>query len=458
VKPGTSIFHNFKINLTIRFVILFLLLFGLSWVILKTELWTLIIWLSLAVVVWIIEFFRFVSKFKNNFIFFLESVSQEDFSINFSSKKLQKTDKKFAEILNELIDKFRLLRAEKEIRHIYMNAIVEQVNVGLISFDKDGQITLFNEAAKKILGKPYINNLDGIKSIDENLYQEIVELKPGNKCLYRYVRNNEMLQLALEASELKLEEGIRRIVTFYDIKSELEEKELESWQKLISILNHEIMNSVIPLETLTKVNREILEKHYKELETVKDGNNIDLDRLKDVVKGMKVVENRSSGISDFVKATKSITSLPKPSFRKVRLTDIFDRIRVLYSQDLDLKGIKFSITCPEDLSVTVDMEMVEQVLINLVNNARESVTLSECADPAILVEADSEKDHTIIRVTDNGAGIDRDLLDQIFIPFFTTRKYGTGIGLALSKQIMRLHKGSIGVTSEPGKTEFILKL
>ena len=141
---------------------MFLLLFGLSWVILKTDLWILVIWLGLAVVVWIIDFFRFVEKFKNNFVFFLESINQGDYSINFNPNQTQKSDKRFVEILNDLMEKFRMLRAEKEMRHMNLNAIVDQVNVGLISFDKDGSIILLNEAARKLLGKPFINNLDGI--------------------------------------------------------------------------------------------------------------------------------------------------------------------------------------------------------------------------------------------------------------------------------------------------------
>ena len=458
MKPGIAIFRNFKFNLVIRFIILFLLLFGLSWIILKTDLWTLIIWLGLAVVIWIIEFFRFVEKFKNKFIFFLESINQGDFSVNFNPDLKQKTDKRFVEILNDLVEKFRMLRAEKEMRHIYMNAVVEQVNVGLMSFDTGGNISLLNDAAKKILGKPFISNLQGLKSIDEDLYNEISALEPGNKSLYKYVRNGELLQLSLEASELKIDEEVTRIVTFHDIKSELDEKEVESWQKMIRILNHEIMNSVIPLGTLTKVNREILEEQYHDLSSTGENHRIKLDKLKDIVEGMKVIEKRSSGISDYVKATKSITSLPKPTFRKIKLADILDRIKVLFTPELEQKGIQLAVMCPEDIVVTADMELLEQVLINLVKNAKEAISDSKMTESIIKVKAESNSDQVIITIIDNGPGIDKKTMDQIFIPFFTTRKYGTGIGLALSKQIMRLHKGSIEVKSEPGNTEFVLKM
>ena len=249
-----------------------------------------------------------------------------------------------------------------------------------------------------------------------------------------------------------------RIVTFHDIKSELDENELESWQKMIRILNHEIMNSVIPLGTLTKVNREILEEQYLDLSSPGGNSRIKLDKLKDIVEGMKVIEKRSSGISDYVKATKSITSLPKPTFRKIKLADILDRIKLLFAPELKQKGIQLSVTCPDDLIVTADMELLEQVLINLVKNAKEAINDSKKTGSDIKIIAHNKSDQVIITITDNGPGIDKKIMDQIFIPFYTTRKQGTGIGLALSKQIMRMHKGSIEVKSEPGKTEFVLKM
>lgn len=458
MKSGTTIFQHFKVNLIIRFVILFLLLFGLSWVILKTDLWTLVIWVGLAIFFWIIEFFRFVEKFKNNFIFFLESVNQGDFTVNFNLKQMQKTDKRYGEILNELMEKFRILRAEKQMRHMYLNAIVEQVNVGLISYDKDGTVTLINEAAKKLLGRPFIKNMDNIRKCDEGLYNEILKLESGKRSLYRYARNEEMLQLSLEVSELKLDQDVTKIITLQDIKNELDEREVESWQKLIRILNHEIMNSVIPLGTLTRVNREILQKHCDDLASSDGKVEIKLDKLRDVVEGMKVIEQRSSGITTFVKATKSITGLPKPVFKKVNLSDILERIKMLFNQELVNMGIKLTIICPDNVILTADMELFEQVLINLVKNAREALTISEGIDPEIQIKVEKYPDHVLIRVIDNGNGIDPELFDQIFIPFFTTHRDGTGIGLAISKQIMRMHKGSIEVNSKPGRTEFLLKM
>jgi signal transduction histidine kinase len=287
------------------------------------------------------------------------------------------------------------------------------------------------------------------------LYDAIVNIDAQEGLLIKYTKNGELMQVLLKATELRSNGEYLKIITLQDIKNELDEKELESWQKLIRIINHEVMNSMIPLSTLTNVNRKVLQ------EVINGAGEYEDERISDVIEGMKIIENRSQGIMEFVKSVKSLTNISKPNFVKININDLLNRVHTLMNPEFQDTDIQFNLQSPQkDFTIIGDLELLEQALINLIKNAREAFDSYRGTElKKVMLSADKVEGFYIITVSDNGPGISKDLLEDIFIPFFTTKKGGSGVGLALSRQIMRLHKGQLLLSSEEGKgSAFILRL
>jgi len=256
----------------------------------------------------------------------------------------------------------------------------------------------------------------------------------------------------LKATELKLSGEFLKIVTLQDIKNELDEKELDSWQKLIRVINHEVMNSMIPLSTLTNVNKTVLQ----EMKSNYHGDTIpviDEERISEVIEGMEIIESRSKGIMEFVKSVKSLTNISRPNFMKININDLMNRVYTLMNPDFIDTNIQFVLRLPKENFTTMgDLELLVQVMINLINNAKEAFSQHNVAQSnKVMLTADCKDGFTTITVKDNGPGISKDIMENIFVPFYSTKKGGSGIGLALSRQIMRLHKGHLLCNSEEGK-------
>jgi nitrogen fixation/metabolism regulation signal transduction histidine kinase len=397
--------------------------------------------MSIGVVVFIIEFIRYIEKFKNHFLYFLNAIDQEDFSVSFKKGHSEYKDDRLTEILNELTDKFRKLRVEKESRHQYLKTVIDHINIGLISYNEKGEITLLNKAARDFLQKPHLKMIDSLKSVDQNLYDEIINLSTQKKAVIKLIRGKRLFHISLQATEIKHEDGFEKVISMQDIKNELDEKELDSWHKLVRVINHEIMNSVIPITTLANVLDGMISTPIKK-------STLDLN---EIAEGIRTIEHRSKGLADFVRATKSLTNIGQPVFREIPINELFPRVQKLIDPLVDQMGIHLQFKQgAENISLKADLELIEQVLINLLKNAIESFEDPTHTENIIRVTAESRVDQNVITVHDNGKGIDEKELENIFIPFYTTKKEGSGIGLPLSRQIMRLHKGSISVQSEVG--------
>ena len=237
-------------------------------------------------------------------------------------------------------------------------------------------------------------------------------------------------------------------------KDELVNREISTWQKLMSIISHEIVNSAIPITNLAGMTGQMLENDSG---TLLKPEEIGEEVTKDIHHSLKVIESRTKALINFVQATKSLTQIPEPNIRKVHIMELFDRISVLYQSRFREAGVNFeSNISPEDISVEADLELIEQVIINLVKNALEAT--QEIPEPSISLKAYRDRDSLVrITVTDNGPGINEEILEKIFLPFYSTKAKKSGIGLSLSQQIMMLHNGRLEVQSEPGKgATFIL--
>jgi nitrogen fixation/metabolism regulation signal transduction histidine kinase len=346
------------------------------------------------------------------------------------------------------MDKFRFLRIEKEIHYHYLQRVIEHVDTALICLDKDQNIQLINRSAKDLLQIPKIRDLKSLEKIDRNLVSLIRGIRTGQREMISLIRYGKILNLTVRATEFTLEKDTYKIVSLHDIKPELDEQEVDSWQKLVRILTHEITNSTIPITNMIAVAREFLVNGDGKPKKIPGLNK---EEINDLVESLAIAESRSKGLVNFVQTTKSLTRIPKPSFREIKVKDLFIRIKDLFKKELELSNIelKFTLKTP-DLVLKADLELIEQVLINLIRNSIEA--FKETPEPQIELLAEyNNTGRPTIKVRDNGIGINKENLNQIFIPFYSTKKDGSGIGLSLSRQIMKLHKGRIEVESEKGK-------
>ena len=435
---------SYKINVLARIILILGLGFAAIIVITQSHFWSASIWIALVMIGLIIELFIFLNRSRNALKEFLLSINQEDFKNLYSADRY---DEEINQAYMLILDKFRDLRIKKESHYHYLLRIVEHVDTALICLDHQEQVRLINKAAKDLLEIPDVQDLRPLIKIDKNLVKTIREIRSGKKELVKIIRNGRLLNIAIRATEFILENDKYKLVSFQDIKTELEETEVESWQKLVRILTHEIMNSTVPITNMVTIAREILadKQGY-----TKKGPELGEDEIRDIIDSLNTAETRGEGLMNFVKTTKSLTQISKPSFRDVSINELFSRIHNLFKPETDREEILFKVEfCQPDVYIKADLELLEQVIINLIRNAIEA--LDQTVNPVIELTAKcNEENKTIIGVRDNGPGIDKDVLDQIFIPFFSTKKHGSGIGLSLSRQIMKLHKGRIDVESIPG--------
>jgi len=355
-------------------------------------------------------------------------------------------------LYNEITGIIRKVEIEREADRQYFRYLVDHVGVGLLAFNETGDVEIMNEAAKKLLKMKSIKQVSELGSLSPTLPAMISALKPGYQKLIKLTIGNETVVFTMKVAEFRLLNRKVRVVSIQNIKNELEEEELEAWQKLIRVLTHEIMNSITPVNSLTNTIIRLFETDGKP----KRPEELDTTILGNALEALHSIEKRNKGLIGFVQSYRSLTRIHKPSFTQFSIGSLLQRISQLNRYDMEAGGIQLSLAVKgDDLNITADEKLVEQILINLMNNA--VYALSGTPVPEIRLIAGKEREEIVIEVYDNGTGIPEEVIGNIFVPFFTTKGDGTGIGLSLSRQIMRLHSGSISVRSKPGDTVFTLR-
>lgn len=405
-----------------------------------------------VIIVQLVDIFRFVSQTNRKLTRFLESVKYSDFISGFTSdNKLGRSFKDLNIAFNEVLEAFRKARSEKEEHWQYLNSVVQQVRTGILSFDADGNVQLINANAKKFIGVNNLRNIGELITVNPRLYHALNSVGPGKSELYK--GSNE-LYLTIQATELRIRATDVKLVTLQNIQPELQKQELEAWQNLTRVLRHEIMNSITPISSLTSTLREILDHDMERKNTHWE---LKEEGAEDLREGLSTIENRSKGLIKFIDAYREYTSLPKPKMTVVRLKDVIEKVAQLMRTELKKTRIDFHCECSSEyITINADVEMIEQVLINLLKNAIEA--LAETQQPKLELIGRYDENAIKIEVIDNGPGIIKEALEHIFVPFYTTKRTGSGIGLSLSRQIMQMHNGSITAESEPDvRTVFTLR-
>jgi len=399
---------------------------------------------AFAIVIYLsYDLYRFSKKAKEEVEQFVESVHYRDFSRYFDMKRAPVELKPFRKGFNEINSTFKVIIREKETQHQYMQKILELVDTGIICYEEESEeIIWMNESFKNIMGIPYLKTIGYLRKRDEGLMETILSLKPGKNKVVNIKREQGDTKVLLSSTIFQTEGKSHKLIAFQNVNEALDENESRAWHKLLSVMTHEIMNSVAPISSLADTLKNRLH--------AQNGNEGNRDSLEDIELGIDTIKHRSESLMRFAHTFRNLNKITTPNLQKVFIRDLFERLHQLMQPLFEQKKIELEVILKDPgISFFADANLIEQVLINLLTNSMNAV--KNVGEPKIiLTSSEAEQGKISIRVTDNGTGIPAAHLDKIFIPFFSTTN-GSGIGLSLCKQIVMVHNGSINVQSVEGK-------
>jgi nitrogen fixation/metabolism regulation signal transduction histidine kinase len=432
------IFKDFQWRILSRVLLLVITLTAASFFLVKQ--WHVYLALTSPLVFYqIIEFLRFQKKTYDEVNQFVEAVHYRDFSRYFDVKHASADIQPLRKGFNEINSTFKVISKEKETQYQYLQKILELVGTGILSYEMEtGEVVWMNESLKNMLQLPYLKTIHSFEKRDSMLFTEIYELRPGESKIAIAHLEKSHFKILLSATAFQTEGKKFKLVAFQNVNEALDETESRAWQKLLSVMTHEIMNSVAPISSLA----ETLKKRLTSTDT---------NTLEDLELGIETIQRRSEGLLKFAETYRNLNKITKLNLQKVYIRELFGNLHQLMAPTFEQKGIELEIILKDtDLKLEADPSLIEQVLINLIVNAIEAV--KDQLEPRIILSAEQPLNKKVIlKVADNGPGIPDEVLDKIFIPFFSTKKSGSGIGLSLCKQIIMLHRGTIQVQSIEGK-------
>jgi two-component system nitrogen regulation sensor histidine kinase NtrY len=438
---------NIYSKIVLRILIILFLSVLLGYTIFKLASFRYSLFCLLTIVFLTIELISFLNSTNEKIRLFFDAIRNDDSNLYFPVDKKNRSFRELYQSMNRVNQQIQQLKIENRQQEQYFQILLEHLATGIITYNNKGFILHANSSAKRLLSADVLTHLQQIERIDPKLFQTINSIKPNERRLIATYSEHGEIQLSLKATSFKTNDNEFVILSIQDIKNELDEKELESWMKLIRVLMHEIMNSITPITSLS----ESLSHIYST-----EGNPIEPKQVTDntiatTLQGLNVIKEQGKGLMKFVESYRKLTRLPEPEKILFKVADLLSRVQILYnslekSNQIDLS---FSLKDP-DISIFADENLISHVLINLIKNALEANEKNSAGKIRIVTGMDNDN-HPEICVIDNGPGISEENIDEIFVPFFTTRQNGSGIGLSISKQIMRLHGGNLKVRSIPDK-------
>ena len=442
---------KYEWRIIIRVLLLFATLCGAS-LLLAYQLYVYLLVIVPVIIYQVLEFYRFQKKAHDELNQFVESVHYRDFSRYFDVKHAPIEVQSLRQGFNEINTTFKVISKEKETQYQYLQKILELVDTGILSYEQtSGEVVWMNESLKQMLQLPYLKTIHSLSKRDPDLYKQISSLKPGDGLIATAHLETSSFKVLLSATAFQTEGHVYKLIAFQNVSEALDETESKAWQKLLSVLTHEIMNSVAPISSLADTLKHRLQQSVPLLSN--ESGSVD-----DLELGIETIKRRSEGLLKFAETYRNLNKINTLNLKRVYVRDLFENLLQLMQPTVEQKNIELeTILKDPDLSLEADINLLEQVLINLVVNAIEAV--KEKPHPRIILSAYVANNRkTVIKVADNGTGMSPDVLEKIFIPFFSTKKSGSGIGLSLCKQIVMLHKGNIQVQSVEGEgTAFLLQ-
>jgi two-component system, NtrC family, nitrogen regulation sensor histidine kinase NtrY len=439
--------RRFYINVLIRVILIMVLSLCLGYYVFKTPSLRISIVIVIAILIIAINLTSYLNTTNRKIKFFFDSVRNDDSNLSFPVNSDEQAFSELNKSMNDVNKQIQQLKIENRQQEQYFQILLENVATGVITFNRKGFILHANSSAKRLLSSEVLTHLQQFERIDHKLYDTVVNIKPSERRLVAIDTERGIVQLSLKAASYATNDNELIILSIQDIKNELDEKELESWMKLIRVLMHEIMNSITPITSLSESLSGIYANNGLPVEPEK----ITVKAIQTTLTGLNVIKEQGRSLMSFVESYRKLTRVPEPDKKLCRVNDLIDRIAVLFSSLENIENIKLNVSIKNpEIEVFADQNLISQVLINLLKNAIEANVNNP--EAMINISAGIDNNQRIeICVSDNGPGIAAEKIDEIFVPFFTTKQKGSGIGLSISKQIMKVHGGNLQVRSIPFK-------
>jgi len=430
------IFKSYHSGIFLRISILVLVLTGLIYSFFKGYFVGVGLFLIFTIVL-IYEFFRYLSRRFEVMDDFFESVKYRDFSRRYLEENKSEDIRRLYAGFNTVNRTVREMNSEKETQYLYLQKILELIDIGILAYEiKSGQVLWVNESFQNTLDFPSFKNIRFVNSRNPEVYHLLFETTYSKPTAVDIKIHKENSKVLLSNSIFQIEDKSFKLIVLHNIEDTLNKTEADAWKKLLSVMTHEIMNSIAPISSLANTLKFQVQMHQEDPQE----NQLEIE---DLDAGLSSIEKRSEGLLKFAKTYRSLNKVTNLNLEKVFLKDLFSNIKHLMQPLLTGKHAELNFHLQnEELEVEIDSYLMEQVLINLILNAVEAC--DKTSKPKVRIFAEQKLDGKIhIRVIDNGPGIPEEILENIFVPFYTTKKEGSGIGLSLSKQIMTLHGGKI---------------
>ena len=439
--------HTLSLGTMLFLVVIFSV--GLGWALFASHLHLAIVLLFLILTV-IFLLFKLLTRTQNEILFFFKALENDDSSIAYRSNHKSRFIDELHRYLNVLNESFREMKLNHEVRERYFSQILENLSSGLLVISKTGHVNHINQKALKLFNVPQLTHVKALSDVDGKLHSILYKLKPLEKNEFTLLDPETGLKkvLGLQAIEINLQGEDVRVITVQDLSAEMERKEIDDWIRLIRVLSHEIMNSLAPITSISTTLKEVWAE-----DTTVDASD---PKVLQTLKGLDAIAEQSDGLTIFFESYRVLSRIPDPSKVNFSVKALLNKLEILVINSKENQGIAFSFSCEnQELEIFADEQMINQVMLNLIKNASQALVDTE--DPSITIHAtEGLNSKALLGVSDNGPGIPAETADEIFLPFFTTRQKGTGVGLSYSRQVMSMNGGSIEVDSIPGRTEFRL--
>ncbi len=422
--------HRLTLGLTIFLVVI--CSGALGWALFSSKLHLAIV-LIFLILTEVLFLYRLLNRTQNEILFFFKALQNDDTSISYRSAHRGRFTDELHHYLNVLNESFREMKMNHEKREQYFSQILENISSGLLVISKTGHVNHINQDALRLFNIQQLTHIKALSEVDGKLYSILHKLKPLEKNEFTLLGPEVGLKkvLGLQAIEINLRGEDVRVITVQDLSAEMERKEIDDWIRLIRILSHEIMNSLAPITSISTTLKEVWEE-----DTEKDASD---PKIRQTLRGLDAIAEQSEGLTTFFESYRTLARIPDPSREDFSVCAVFDKLETLAINNKENEGIEFSFSCEDPgLTVYADEQMITQVMLNLIRNAAQA--LDGVEDPIISVQAKTDENSKVsLSVTDNGHGIPADIADEIFLPFFTTRLKGTGVGLSYSRQVMNMN-------------------
>lgn len=435
---------QFNVQLTLRlgvlFVLMLMLAFGLA-----TGLRPLLVFmLGLIILLQAVGLIRFINHTNRELESFLAGLRFGDFQQTYSISHLGPSFQALEKMLHDTVGKFKSQRVEKQQQAVYNQTLIEHIPIPFFIVHADGRVEVLNNATRRFFNVADITNSGELVKFGAGFQRDVLQIQPGEALLTTVELAGVQEQVILAATQVTTTGTWHKLVSLQNVQSQIDATELATWQNLLRVTSHEILNSLAPVSSCAQTAKTLVDEAI--------GSGVDdaalAEVLHDIQESLDTVLRRSEGLRRFVQNYRQLSRLPPPQKDRIVVADYFQHLKALVGDELKRKAVRLEFFCrPDSLVLAADRDMLDQVAINLIRNAADALEGLPGATIRVSGQID-DKQRTVLAVSDNGPGIPEDMVDKIFLPFFTTRGKGSGIGLALVRYIMLSHGGT--VLYEPG--------